>query len=335
MWYGICRKLGDIKNVEVFFPGSYTNETYEYRPLKNGWNYVQDPTCCNPPLFNGEGTRTTFPIEKLIHITHIQQASEIISKGEETLYTFEANPKNGKVYDYDYEGSYRKVKTGLFQKVQSDESVICGKLSWWSPEIASCYISEGSDKYRKSVWRATRRLRSRRIFLAPYLSNPRESPYGNKGYAVSFKDLLRCYLQSRKDVDDDRVVTLRVGGTLRYRYEICYVVIICTNHDHDLKRLYPSLSSSSDLFDHKGMVQKNGQVKDIFFTSQQTIDFKPQYIIKCTPKRNYSDYETPAFAFYYPKDSDSSSMVCTESLVTESSLDHKCTRLCKKKITTT
>ena len=112
-------------------------------------------------------------------------------------------------------------------------------------------------------------------------------------------------------------------------------MIICTNHDHDLEQIYPSLSSSSDLFDHKGMIHKNGQVKDTFFKSQETIDFKPQYIIKCAPKCEYSDYETPAFAFYYPQDSDCSAMVCTENVITESSLHHRCNRLCEKKITTT
>ena len=196
MWCCIYRELSDIKNVEVFFPGSYTNETYEYRPLKNGWKYVQDLTCRNPPLFNGERTRATIPIEKLIHVTHIQQALEITSDGEEKLYTFEASPKFGKVYDYDEEGSYRKVRSGLFQKVKSDENVISGKLSWWSPEIVSCYNSDRSDEYRKSVWRATHELKSRQIFLAPYLSNPPESRYGRIGFIAGFKDLLRCYLRS-------------------------------------------------------------------------------------------------------------------------------------------
>ena len=104
-------------------------------------------------------------------------------------------------------------------------------------------------------------LRNERIFVSPFMSNPHESRYGDYGFVVGFKDLLKSYKQSRADIMDtaDQAVCLLVGGTLRYRYEICYVVIVCTKHDQELQ-CYPSLYTQSDIFDHKGLVLLSGEV---------------------------------------------------------------------------
>ena len=67
------------------------------------------------------------------------------------------------------------------------------------------------------------------------------------------------------------------------------------------------------------------------FTSQETIYFKPQYVIKCAPVRNYSDYETPAFAFYYPEGSDCSAIVSSEDFITKTIRLHECKKTCEEK----
>ena len=158
------------------------------------------------------------------------------------------------------------------------------------------------------------------------MSTKRESRYGNYGFVVNFKDLLKCYQESRTDIAtiEDRALFLRVGGTLRYCNEICYVVIVCTKHDRELQDYYPSLNSYKDIFDHKGLLLPSGQIETIFFESKETIDFKIKHPIKCVPDRQYTCYEIPAFAFYYPETSNASTLKCPLGKVEEVKIDHKC-----------
>ena len=105
----------------------------------------------------------TLPIDKLIRVTHVTQAVNIECQNEDdqTNFVFEANPKCGKAYaTSDESGKYRCVGEDSFIKIKSSEKFMNGKLSWWSPEIVSCYNSDGSDDYRKSVWEATKNLKS-------------------------------------------------------------------------------------------------------------------------------------------------------------------------------
>ena len=164
------------------------------------------------------------------------------------------------------------------------------------------------------------------------MSNPLESPYGSHGFVVSFEDLLKCYKQSRTDVinNDDCAVYLRVGGTLRYRFEICYVVIVCTKYDDELE-CFPSLHSWSDVFDHKGLVLPSGEVDMDFLELQENVDLKVKHVIKCAPRRQYSCYETSAFAFYYPEDSSDFMLKCSKEMVTEIDASHRCSRQCVRK----
>ena len=146
-------------------------------------------------------------------------------------------------------------------------------------------------------------LCAERVFVSPFMSTkPLESPYGDQGFVVSFKDLLKCYKESHSDGVNpkDQALFLRVGGTLRYCYEICYVVMVCTKHDKELE-CYPSLYTCSDIFDHKRLLHPSGQIVEKFYESKETMDFKIRYAIKCVPKKQYSSYETIAFAFYHPE----------------------------------
>jgi hypothetical protein len=79
-------------------------------------------------------------------------------------------------------------------------------------------------------------------------------------------------------------------------------VIVCAKHDK-LQECYPSLYDCSDIFDHKELLHPSGEIKTTFFESAETIDIKLKHPIKCAPKRRYSCYEIPAFAFYYPETS--------------------------------
>ena len=291
---------------------------------QNGWNKVALPLK-QRPIFNG-AEKTTVPIVKVRHVTHSEQAGDI----RKANYSFKPKPKCGKGYDSREEGTYKKVSENRFQKIEHDERVIEGNLSWWGVDTHSWYNSH--EACGQAFGSAAATLHSERVFVSPFMSNPPESRYGNEGFVVNFKDLLKHYKESCSDIvnSEDQVLFLRVGGTLRYRYEICYVVIVCTKYDKELK-CYPSLHTRSDIFDHKGLLLPSGQIEEKLFASEETIDFKIRYAIKCVPTRQYSSYETPAFAFYYPETSTTTSLKCSPGNVEKVVIKHKCNKLCHRK----
>ena len=330
-----CSDLSKIKNVEAFFPGEYSQLHYDGPDPINGWTKVE-PQLRVPPIFNAS-ERTAIPIYTLSHVTHSDQALQIKSKDEQqhTVYTFIPKPKCGKQYDSTAYRSYKKVDEDKFQNIKHDEQVIEGNLSWWGVDTHSWYNS--LDDRGKAFGDAVATLRSdqNRVFVSPFMSNPPESPYGDRGFVVRFKDLLNSYKESRTDIvnAEDRALFLRIGGTLRYRNEICYVVIVCTKHDNELEH-YPSLDTRRDIFDHNGLLHHSGKIKKKFFASEETIDFKIRYAIKCVPIRQYFSYEAPAFAFYYPKEGTSLECRRSTSIVTEDEMRHQECNRCPKRTKT-
>ena len=285
---------------------------------QNGWKKV-DEYFKIPPLFS-ETERIAIPIDRLYHVTHSDQAKVIQPHEGQTSYTFNPNPKHGKGYP---EKSSQKFSENMFKKIECRDKVLRGNLSWWGVDTHCWYNSDGRGQEFRS---AVGNLQCVRVFVSPFMSIARESRYGDRGFVVNFRDLLTFYQNSRNDIAniDDRALFLRVGGTLRYRYEICYVVIVCTKYDIQLQEYYPSLYDCSDTFDHKGLLHPSGQIKTTFFESAETIDFKINHLIKCAPTKHYSCYEIPAFAFYYPETSPTLSLQCLPTNVEEVQMIHKC-----------
>ena len=64
-------------------------------------------------------------------------------------------------------------------------------------------------------------------------NSTRSSMYGTEKLTANFKSVLRKFQLSRKDRDTHRRpdVYLRVGGTLRYKKEICYVIVVHTDNE--------------------------------------------------------------------------------------------------------
>ena len=308
---------------EVFFPGEFTQRC---SCLQDGWHKVPS-NLETYPLCGTE--RTAIPIYQVRHVAHSWQTSGIKPHEGQTSYTFMPNPKYGKEYDEEEKTSYKRNR---LHKIEHDERVLEGNLSWWEVDTYSWYKSD--DVRGKSIGSTAASLYCNNIYLSHFMSNPRESHYGDCGFVVNFKDLLKSYKQSRTDVVNirDRELFLRVGGTLRYYCEICYVVIVCTKHDQELKH-YPSLYTCSDIFDHNGLLLPSGKIKPRLFETNETIHFKihKKHVIKCVPKQQHSCYEAPAFAFYYPETSTTSSLKCLKGEVKEVYTRHKCTKRCERK----
>ena len=119
-----------------------------------------------------------------------------------------------------------------------------------------------------------------------------------------FSDLLQSYASSRDGVD----IYLKVGGTLRYKREIAYVVIVCTSHD--LESYYPITRVPPDVFKHNGLVDDDGKVVNIAKV--------PNFITRYVDAN--SSYETLNFAFYFS--SPLADFQCLSSTVEERPINH-------------
>ena len=190
------------------------------------------------------------PMNKLMHATHDAEAQQI--KSVANIFNFRAAPKLGKVL-----GAYDGRPCGesfmsnpdhtSFAYISPNEPVFPGSYSWWS-------IYSATDNSR----------------------------YGNNAFVCDFLHLLTSYATSRQV--DLHKICIRKGGTLRYRQEICYVLIIC----HEADGGFGALEFQSNKFQTNGLIDGCGRICNISAT--------PTFY-----QQQYSDnHETAAVAFYYP-----------------------------------
>lgn len=116
--------------------------------------------------------------------------------------------------------------------------------------------------------------------------NKAGSGYGNNAFIISLSDILDDYQKARAHGTDR--VCLKVGGTLRYRHEICYVVVVCMEGELDDM---PIVDENNEVFDHRGLLDTNGVVVDRSKTPQATT----------TDKTSGYSWENVAFGFYFPE----------------------------------
>ena len=158
-------------------------------------------------------------------------------------------------------------------------------------------------------------------YIPPYLKNPTQSRYGTQEFSVKLHKLLECY-QNLQDSAATDIYLLR-GGTLRYKREICYVVMVCAKRHKDSAALrdYPALEPNSSLLDLKGLISDNGKVVD--YSGNSVPQFTPKYVDTRT------SWETLAFAFYF--ENKEGKLQCHKSLVEHAAIGHE-TSICPKKV---
>ena len=246
---------------------------------------------------------TQIPIRRLCHVTHNKEADGIRSTvPTQRCYTFKPAQKLGKQYGDDRfplgETYQYKPKQQRFSRIprSPDNPVFPGYYSWWGVSVTEWY-REGAPGV--SLAEEIRRLQRQGVEVAEFVSPEPKSRYGNNSFSIDFRKLLLSYKRSRTDVQERRHIFLRVGGTLRYKWEICYVVIVCLQHDHEFND-WPTLDKQ-DVLDHNGLVQQ-GKVVDY----RQTPDFKAKHIITSLKDVNgwqtSFSWEQVVFALYYPSE---------------------------------
>lgn len=226
-------------------------------------------------------------------------------------FTFRPQAKLGKAYGQ-RDGTplgetYRETQADSeeYHEIPRSEHfpVFPGFLSWWGIDVREWYQTTQKECALLAAVRANHEAGR---YAPGYLAKKTGSPYGNRAFSISFTDILSDYKRSRNDVhpDADTEVCLKVGGTLRYRYEICYVIVVCMQGD-DLGTM-PNVKGNTPSFVHNGLLDENGVVVDY----SKTPEFTAQSIVKSMITgfdpvfgRNVYDnfsWEQLVFAFYFP-----------------------------------
>ena len=214
------------------------------------------------------------------------------------------------------EGSGREYE---YKQVNRSNDLLPGFYSWWG-----IHLSE-PDQSLLALSEAERdTLKKERVYVPNYISQ--SSNYGNNCFYSSYEDALESYATSRETATSQ--LCFKVGGTLRYRHEICHVVIVCKQDDTALSS-YAAIQDDTALSSYAPItiarVRKQENLVDGKVKNVDHYNFQAQYVISKIKEKNVS-YENLAFAFYFPTNS---CLRCRKGSVQRCSIEHtekQCTK---------
>ena len=239
----LCSALMGNK-YEVFFPNEFTfNQPWGEDPITNH---------LLPPYHDLQESLTLNLKDvphTVAHTTHYKNAEQIISSG----FKINAFPKRGSNGDYSYQCVNRE--DGKIDQIDDKTSLIPydGSFSWWSIELNQDHDHLGHKNIHGVDCHTS------------FLFDKDQSKYGCVKFSMEFDDLISYYAQSREG--SDKNVLYKVGGTLRYQREVCYVIIVCVSDDvQDLTRLC-DVNLSELVISHPYNFFKGGQLPQPVKTS--------------------------------------------------------------------
>ena len=276
-----------------------------------------------------------FSTNVLCHVTHNLQAGEIRPNWiDRQHYTFKSKQELGKEYIYDgrplgetylsivpfynlkefpeFVGEPITPDQMKYQKIPGTDPVLPGYYSWWGINLEDQLPQEAID--------AVRSLEQRGTYVAGYVKHPPVSSNGNNAFCVSFYNLLKSYANSRQCSISK--IHFKVGGTLRYRYEVCYVTIICTEDDLETFSNFNDFKHEDILVNRvlelNGLVGQDGGVVN----PRAVPTFSPEYVISYySGTRKSINWEGIAFALYFPNSD--LTLRCPRAFVEERSIRHE------------
>ena len=329
----------DAKNLfEIHYPDKFT-KAHPWGPIPDDeWDEAKE---VNPFLYSfqsanlGKLKGLKFSTNVLCHVTHNEHAEEIRpNRLDRYHYTFKPKQELGKEYIYDgrplgetylntvsfwnltefpeFIGIPITPDQMKYQKIPGTVPVLPGYYSWWGISL--------EDQLPQQAIDAVRALEQHGTYVAGYVKCPPESTYGNNVFCVSFYNLLKSYANSRQCSMSK--IHLKVGGTLRYRYEVCYVTIICTEDDLETFSKFNDFKHKDILVNRvlepNGLVGQDGRVVD----PRAVPTFSPNYVINYySGTRKSISWEGIAFALYFP-DGDLT-LRCPTAVIEERSIRHE------------
>lgn len=230
-------------------------------------------------------------IKSLGHVTHEKEFDDICAD-DPTAYTLKSSVKKGKSGYEVTDGSplgYSFValnsqelpnKKSLYCYVKRAEELLPGSYIWWSIEVDPAEIPKPyPDGYSVS-----------NALCKSY------SPYGNKKIYGYVKHAFHAYQSSFCDPSTDELprIELRIGGTLRYKFEVCYVVILCRENEPLLPLdQYPLWEEGKDKIEYNN----KGEVK---WVNTMKITVNNGIKLRKGDTQTYS-WDQTVFGFYFPK----------------------------------
>lgn len=221
-----------------------------------------------PP--NNEPT-SNIPVERLCHVTH-RRIVKKIHPSDRSPYTFKARPKMGKCAVY-REWTLDGSPLGHSYRTQLDGANPTPETIYSFVPMRDFFLPEGSYSWWSIDTPDARE----------------QSMYGSCMFSVGFPVMLRQFRLAHGAED----LIFKKYGTLRYKKEICYIIIICASND-DLQHVsdLPPVTEEGGHVTLDGMLDAEGRlIKD---------DAKFTY-----NKWSYSDWhwEHLVFGFYFSPNS--------------------------------
>ena len=316
---------------EILFTGHHV--THLPWGMYNDWDNIE----CLGNITELPFQNVHISAKKLRHITHIEPAKEI--NRDQNYLEFKPARKVGK---YTIGGTYAICEpinqstppTGetKYQRVTSDEELFPGYYSWWSidndppspsnPPPPSSNPPSSSDPLPSTSDSPPSPLEKYYYFSQVFTQSSR---YGNNKFSGNIIDLLQCYRKAY-DVYPLPRIQFRCGGTLRYKQEICKVVIVCTN-------AYPLPEDKFPVMWEGARIERVGEITLTITTLIENLEF--EVVIrngitgaKTDPEYTPYSWDTYAFGFYFPDET--YRLKCPESVIQHSVVGHDVDSCVKK-----
>ena len=207
----------EIFDQRTFLTEEGCNLTMSWK--KNSWEEEVTnklpPRMRKPPTYPSE---VEIEVEEVNHITHYTHLVKIIDEGLRKL-KFEPKEKLSR------NNSYIKKDSSVIS-IRPNMALLPGKYSWWGIELPSGFSPPQLEGQYPGL----------RPILSP-LFKPSESIYGTVKIKTKFSELKQSYCQSRLaslgslTEPDSGEVGFKIGGTLVYKREICFVIIMYMKGD--------------------------------------------------------------------------------------------------------
>ena len=246
-------------------------------------------------------------IQSLYHVTHQREFMRIFQDDERFhLKSHEKKGKHGRVNDgrpmgnsyvaLHNDGGPPTEDSRYQYRNPEGAPLLPGSYIWWSvgiePQVPQVEIPP-------------------KLYASEIFSDYQSSVYGSRKIFGNFKDVLVAYQESfGKDLPPP--IELRIGGTLRYKREVCHVVIVnAAIHHHNGVRNdnYPIWNDAEGV-----------RVEIRYDQNNRVIRAEASFIVKNGLTGRGLSWDHVVFAFYFPVNE--SEMVCRKPPFDDTEVHH-------------